>query len=199
MGHKMHNQTLSEPFVSPQSYLNNLSHSPEYFDDHSVLQQLNIILKDRLLTARFQPIINMHDGSILGYEGLIRGPSNSRLHAPINLFKAAWEHNLTVPIEHLCRRIVLEQFKLQNLPGKLFLNVSPESLLQRDAMHGCTLDYIHKLGIQPDRVIIELTEYQPTHDYALLHEAVIHYRKMGFEMLLMIWAKVFLACDSGLN
>lgn len=178
----MHNQMLSEPFVSPQIYLNNLSHSPEYFNDHSVLQQLNIILKDRLLTARFQPIINMHDGSILGYEGLIRGPSNSRLHAPINLFKAAWEHNLTVPIEHLCRRIVLEQFKLQNLPGKLFLNVSPESLLQRDAMHGCTLDYIHKLGIQPDRVIIELTEYQPTHDYALLHEAVIHYRKMGFEI-----------------
>jgi diguanylate cyclase (GGDEF)-like protein len=178
----MPNYTLSEPFVSPQIYLNNLSQSPEFFDDHSVLQQLNIILKDRLLTARFQPIINLQDGSILGYEGLIRGPSNSRLHAPINLFKAAWEHNLTVPIEHLCRRIVLEQFKLQNLPGKLFLNVSPESLLQRDAMHGCTLDYIHKLGIQPDRVIIELTEYQPTHDYALLHDAIIHYRKMGFEI-----------------
>lgn len=146
------------------------------------LEQLNRIIQGRLLNARFQPIIQMTDGSILGYEGLIRGPSDSPLHSPINLFQAASENNLTVTIEHLCRRVVLEQFKALNLPGKLFLNVSPECLLQRDAKHGETLDYIHELGINPERVIIELTEYQPTHDYVLLQEAVLHYRKMGFEI-----------------
>lgn len=146
------------------------------------LEQLNRIIHGRLLSARFQPIIQMSDGSILGYEGLIRGPSDSPLHSPINLFQAAFEHNLTVTIEHLCRRVVLEQFKALNLPGKLFLNVSPECLLQRDAKHGETLDYIHELGINPERVIIELTEYQPTHDYVLLQEAVMHYRQMGFEI-----------------
>lgn len=149
---------------------------------NSVLQQLLRIIRERQLSARFQPIIQMDDGQILGYEGLIRGPSDSTLHSPINLFQAAAEHNLSVTVEHLCRRIVLEQFKALNLPGKLFLNVSPECLLQRDARHGETLDYIHEIGINPQRVIIELTEYQPTHDYALLYEAVLHYRKMGFEI-----------------
>jgi len=156
--------------------------TPHVQKNSDSLEQLNRIIQERLLHARFQPIIQMSDGSILGYEGLIRGPSDSPLHSPINLFQAAFEHNLTVKIEHLCRRVVLEQFKALNLPGKLFLNVSPECLLQRDAKHGETLDYIHELGINPERVIIELTEYQPTHDYVLLQEAVRHYRKMGFEI-----------------
>lgn len=144
--------------------------------------QLTRIIEERSLSARFQPIIQMEDGQILGYEGLIRGPSDSPLHSPLNLFQAAEEHGLRVTIEHLCRRIVLEQFKALQLPGKLFLNVSPECLLRRDARHGETLDYIHEIGINPERVIIELTEYQPTHDYSLLYEAVLHYRTMGFEI-----------------
>lgn len=145
-------------------------------------EQLQHIIKERLLSAHFQAIIQMHDGQILGYEGLIRGPSNNPLHAPINLFQAAREHGLTVTIEHLCRRVVLEQFKALDLPGKLFLNVSPECLLQSDARLGETLDYIHEIGLNPNRVIIELTEYQPTHDYQLLKKAVMHYRDMGFEI-----------------
>jgi diguanylate cyclase (GGDEF)-like protein len=155
---------------------------PHVNESSSSLAQLHRIINQRLLTARFQPIIQMQTGEILGYEGLIRGPSDSPLHSPINLFKAAWENNLTATVEHLCRRVVLEQFAALELPGKLFLNVSPESLLQRDVKHGETLDYIHELGINPERVIIELTEYQPTHDYGLLHDAVMHYRQMGFEI-----------------
>jgi len=151
-------------------------------DDNSLSAQLHRIIEQRSLTARFQPIIEMHNGDILGYEGLIRGPSDSPLHSPLNLFKAASENNLTVTVEHLCRHVILEQFAAQKLPGKLFLNVSPECLLQRDTRNGETLDYIRDLGINPERVIIELTEYQPTHDYGLLCEAVFHYREMGFEI-----------------
>lgn len=158
--------------------------SNTYIESHeqNTFSQLSRIIQERLLSARFQPIIQMEDGQILGYEGLIRGPSDSPLHSPLNLFQAADEHGLRVTIEHLCRRIVLEQFKALQLPGKLFLNVSPECLLKRDARHGETLDYIHEIGINPERVIIELTEYQPTHDYSLLYEAVLHYRTMGFEI-----------------
>lgn len=168
--------------ISPSEDAKKKLQSSETQEQNTLLVQLKRIIENRQLNARFQPIIQMSDGQVLGYEGLIRGPSDSPLHSPINLFQAAAEHNLSVSVEHLCRRIVLEQFKALNLPGKLFLNVSPECLLQRDARHGDTLNYIHELGINPESVIIELTEYQPTHDYALLHEAVLHYRQMGFEI-----------------
>lgn len=147
-----------------------------------MLAQLNEIIDQRLLSALFQPIINLQSGDIIGYEGLIRGPSDSALHSPLNLFKVAWANNLTVRVEHLCRRVVLERFAELGLPGKLFLNVSPECLLQRDAKHGETLDVIHQIGINPEHVIIELTENQPTYDYDLLREAVMHYRGMGFRI-----------------
>lgn len=143
---------------------------------------LHEILAGRKLNALFQPIIHMHSGDIIGYEGLIRGPSDSPLHAPMNLFKVARAHDLTLEVEHLCRQVVLERFAELQLPGKLFLNVSPECLLLRNARHGETLEYIEHIGINPDRVIIELTENQPTYDYELMREAVLHYRNMGFQI-----------------
>ncbi|GGI53327.1 diguanylate phosphodiesterase [Oxalicibacterium solurbis] len=148
-------------------------------DDH-IANRLRDVLLHRRLTPLFQPIVDMQNGQIIGYEGLIRGPSDSPLHSPLNLFKAARACNLSVEVEHLCRRITLEKFAELQLPGKLFLNVSPECLVQPDVRLGETLGYIHEVGINPERVIIELTESHPTYDYDLLREAVKHYRAMGF-------------------
>lgn len=150
--------------------------------DAMLLLRLQEIIEGRELSALFQPIINMQTGSVVGYEGLIRGPSDSPLHSPLNLFKVARANGLSAQVEHLCRHVVLERFAALELPGKLFLNVSPESLLASDIHHGKTLGYIHGAGIHPDRVIIELTETQPTYDYDLLREAVMHYRSMGFQI-----------------
>ncbi len=150
--------------------------------DAMLLLRLEEIIERRQLTALFQPIINMQTGAVVGYEGLIRGPSDSPLHSPMNLFKVARANGLSSDVEHLCRHVVLERFAELQLPGKLFLNVSPESLVASDMQHGKTLGYIHGAGIHPDRVIIELTETQPTYDYDLLREAVMHYRSMGFQI-----------------
>lgn len=148
--------------------------------DSHLAQRLREVLRQRQLTPLFQPIIDMQSGEIIGYEGLIRGPSDSPLHSPLNLFKVARACGLSVEVEHLCRRMTLERFAELQLPGKLFLNVSPECLVQAERRHGETLGYIHEVGINPDRVIIELTESHPTYDYDLLREAVRHYRAMGF-------------------
>lgn len=150
--------------------------------DDSMLGHLHQIIEQRLLSAVYQPIIDMRSGVILGYEGLIRGPADSPLHTPMKLFKLAREHQLTLQVEYLCRRVVLESFAALGLPGKLFLNVSPECLLHQDARHGETLSCLMDIGISPERVIIELTESQPTYDYQLLRDAVRHYRAMGFQI-----------------
>jgi diguanylate cyclase (GGDEF)-like protein len=150
--------------------------------DPKMLARLHEILDQRLLTALFQPIIDMPSGDIMGYEGLIRGPSNSPLHSPIKLFKVARLHHLSVEVEHLCRHIVMDQFVKSGLPGYLFLNVSPGALVQREARLGETLRYLQELGLNPRRVIIELTENEPTYDYEVLRTAAMHYREMGFQI-----------------
>ena len=140
------------------------------------------IMHDRALTALFQPIVDLDSGAIAAYEGLIRGPSNSPLHSPVQLFRAAAMCNRAVEVEHLCRRVTLESFARLGLPGDLFLNVSPDCLLRPEARYGETLAATRELGIDPQRVVIELTEQQPTYDYDLLRDAVRHYRAMGFRI-----------------
>lgn len=144
--------------------------------------ELGDIIARKDLNALFQPIINMGNGQIVGYEGLIRGPSDSPLHSPLALFKVAEENGLMRELEQACRQVVLQRFVEQDLPGKLFLNVSPGCLLQPVFRDNETLDYINEVGLSPSRVIIELTEHQPTYDYTLLREAAVHYRSMGFEI-----------------
>ncbi|WP_371867364.1 GGDEF domain-containing protein [Pseudoduganella guangdongensis] len=151
--------------------------------DELLGQHLLDIIQRRQLHALFQPIVHMQSGEIIAYEGLVRGPSDSPLHSPLNLFRVARANHLAREVEYLCRRIVLERFAELKLPGKLFLNVSPESLVrQPDGVQGETLGYIHEFGINPANVIIELTENQPTYDYELMREAVLHYRNMGFQI-----------------
>lgn len=142
------------------------------------------IIQQRTLSARFQPIVDMTNATIHGYEGLIRGPSDSSLHSPLALFEVARGCQMTVEMEHLCRQVVLEAYSRHALACKLFLNVSPECLLQPNMRSGATLEYIQRLGLDPRNVIIELTESAPTFDYELLREATEHYRGMGFEIAL---------------
>ena len=50
---------------------------------------LDSILANGDLHSLFQPIFSLSERRILGYEALSRGPSNSALHSPINLFAVA--------------------------------------------------------------------------------------------------------------
>jgi EAL domain-containing protein (putative c-di-GMP-specific phosphodiesterase class I) len=156
--------------------------NPSITHQEDITTLLQDIIKNRKLTALFQPIINLKTGDFYGYEGLIRGPSDSLLHAPISLFGAATEQNLLFEIEMLSRQIVLETFVFLNLPGNLFLNVSPESLLHPSFKNGCTLGFLQTLGLPPDRVVIELTENQPIYDFERMRNALLHYRAMGFKI-----------------
>lgn len=145
---------------------------------------LHEILRQRKLSALFQPIVDMRSGEIAGYEGLIRGPADSPLHSPFNLFGAAQRYGLSLETEMLSRHIVLETFAQLDLPGNLFLNVSPETLTHPRFKNGRTLDFMMEVGIAPERVIIELTENQPTYDFATMCSALLHYRSMGFKIAL---------------
>ncbi|MEO8418883.1 MAG: EAL domain-containing protein, partial [Methylophilaceae bacterium] len=145
-------------------------------------RHLHEVIQQRQLTALFQPIVDINNVSILGHEGLIRGPIHSRLHLPLTLFEEARLYQVSVEVEHLSRQIVLESFARLGSPYKLFLNVSPGCLMQPNSGKGSTLAYIHKLGLDPHNVIIELTESSPTFDYNLLRQATEHYRSMGFEI-----------------
>ncbi|MGY3257868.1 bifunctional diguanylate cyclase/phosphodiesterase [Pseudomonas chlororaphis] len=148
------------------------------------LSALSSILAQSGLHSLFQPIICLSERRILGYEALTRGPSNSPLHSPVALFAVARQVGRLNELEIACRQSACKGFSEQQLPGKLFLNVSPESLLEAAHQPGRTLQLLQDFGIPPSQVVIELTEQTPIDDFQLLHNALHHYRDMGFSIAL---------------
>lgn len=146
------------------------------------MKTLQDIIRQRDLSALFQPVMDFASGTFMGFEGLIRGPADSPLHSPMKLFGAAKQQGLSLEVEMLCRQVVLESFAAQSLPGKLFLNVSPEALTHPSFKNGQTLAYLEELHIDPQRVIVEITENQPTFDFQEMRNALLHYRSMGFQI-----------------
>lgn len=148
------------------------------------LSALGTILAQGSVQSLFQPIVSLSRRQILGFEALSRGPSNSPLHSPINLFAVARQAGRLNELEVACREAACRRFSEQRLNGKLFLNVSPESLLEPLHEDGRTLQLLQRYGISPSEVVIELTEQTPTDDFQLLFNALHHYRAMGFSIAL---------------
>ncbi|OZT74634.1 bifunctional diguanylate cyclase/phosphodiesterase [Vreelandella boliviensis] len=147
-------------------------------------QWLNQIIAAEELHVLFQPIVDASQRAIYGYEALIRGPKTSPLHSPLRLFEVATQAGKLVELDLLCRRLAIQRFAELDLPGLLFLNVMPLTIVERDFREGLTLGFIRDSGLPPERVVIELTEHVPIHDYELMRQAVDHYRTMGFQVAL---------------
>jgi EAL domain-containing protein (putative c-di-GMP-specific phosphodiesterase class I) len=148
------------------------------------LSELERILSQDLFNTLFQPIVSLSCRRIHGYEALSRGPSNSPLHAPLALFAVARSAGRLSELEMACRALACTRFSRQALHGTLYLNVSPESLVEPGHQSGRTLQMLQACGIEPARVVIELTEQTPIEDFDLLDRALQHYRKMGFSIAL---------------
>ncbi|GAB3460791.1 bifunctional diguanylate cyclase/phosphodiesterase [Azotobacter salinestris] len=148
------------------------------------LSALDLILARGTLNTLFQPILSLSEQCVHGYEALSRGPSNSPLHAPVPLFGAARHAGRLSELEALCRKNACRRFHELDLDGRLFLNVSPEVLLEPERRTGHTLELLNALGIPPHKVVIELTEQTPIEDFALLDTALCYYRAMGFSIAL---------------
>jgi EAL domain-containing protein (putative c-di-GMP-specific phosphodiesterase class I) len=102
----------------------------------------------------------------------------------LTLFAVARHAGRLSELEMACRKSACKGFSALGLGGKLFLNVSPESLLDPRHQPGRTLKLLQAFGIPPSQVVIELTEQSPTEDFALLDNALHHYRAMGFSIAL---------------
>lgn len=144
--------------------------------------ELERLLNHDLLTALFQPIAAQGGQDIVAYEGLIRGPSDSYLHSPVNLFTAADRCGMLQALDFAARRTVIRSFVKADLPGLLFLNVTPACLAAPGFRSGTTLEILSEAGLSPHRVVIELTEIHPADSLEQLRQALCHYRDMGFRI-----------------
>lgn len=154
------------------------------FSQTTLQKELRRLIEFKLLTPVFQPIVAVENPRIIGYEALIRGPDDSPLHTPDALFAVARESHLLAALEFSCREVSCERFAALNLPGKLFLNMSPISFTDSQYRDGVTREILQRVGLSAERVVFELTESQPLDKLDLLRAASEHFRRQGFAVAL---------------
>lgn len=143
---------------------------------------LKEIIDEKLLQPVFQPIFDLTVPEVTGYEALIRGPKDSIFYNPKNLFDEAKNNNLIVPLEYLCLEIACREFKEKKIQGKLFVNISPMSLIKGNAQKHIVEILQDELSLDREKVVIELSEKYPVDDYALISAGIRYLRDSGYEL-----------------
>jgi diguanylate cyclase (GGDEF)-like protein len=153
-------------------------------EENPLLTELKAILEQKALSPRFQPIFDLRIGELYGFEGLIRGPSDSVLHAPLNLLSVARNGGLLADLERSCIESILGVWSGLPSHHRIFVNLSPSALLDARGRASMGSALVNQLGLLPSNVVVELTEGQPTFDYAPLLEAAEYLRSLGFTIAL---------------
>lgn len=143
---------------------------------------LEHILENAWLTTLLQPILDLAEGRLMGYEALSRGPSNSPLQMPQALFTAAGTHGLLPQLDWACMCSAIRTFARSNLSGRLFVNLSPDSLLDASFTPDAILTELAYAGISSKQMVIEITESTPTLNYARLQQVVAVLHVAGIEV-----------------
>jgi EAL domain-containing protein (putative c-di-GMP-specific phosphodiesterase class I) len=134
------------------------------------------------IRIEFQPILNLNERRLLGYESLSRGPLGSEFENSEVLFRKAREANLTFELERECQRRLISQLKMLPPTSFIFVNLEPILLQSDDFLR---LPLIESIGeIDPRNIVIELTERHSIRDMDLLSRNIDRLREFGFKIAL---------------
>lgn len=141
-------------------------------------------IEHRWLRPVFQPIGSLVTGDVFGFEALIRGPVGTPLESPVALFAEAARAGRHVELERVAARISIQAFMEADLPGKLFLNYSADSLRDIEDTRDDVRTFLQTQGLASDRIVLELTEQAPLGALESLAKAVFSIRSRGAQFAL---------------
>ena len=130
-------------------------------------------MENRQITTLFQPVVNLADRSVVGYEALSRGPAGP-LRSPDALFAAARSAGRNPELDVLCRHLAFLAAEAAGLtePHRLFVNAEPEAMLAFSApLTACRAS-----------VVLELTERELAVRPGRLLKAVASARSLGWSI-----------------
>jgi diguanylate cyclase (GGDEF)-like protein len=147
-----------------------------------VAAQIARVAATGALRAVFQPIFDLRSGRPRGYEALARPMAGSGFSDPSEMFAAAESVGRTVELDLACLTTSISAFARLGLTGSLALNLSPRTLETDEfSVHGL-VQILQRHGVNPNRVVIELTEREAVEDMDRLIRAVQACRAAGIRI-----------------
>ncbi len=151
-------------------------------DNINELNELLDIIIKKQLHSQFQPIVDLRDGQVIGYEALIRGPKGAPLRRPGAMFRAADKARMVSWYDIACQEKCFSLAAQNKLKKLLFINMDPEGLAYLDAYDRSLAMRAREYGISPNSIVVEITERQTLGDYPQLVKYIQHLREDGFKI-----------------
>lgn len=149
---KRHGRTTVEIFEPSQAMQIDRGVTPE------VSAMVVAIAGRRALRPVYQPIVELRSGRVIGFEGLVRPEPGTGFSGPGDLFEAAEASGRTLDLDQACIEVVAAG--AVHLPDDLFIsiNISPQTLEAPEFGPATLVRTLARFGLDPHRVVIELTE-----------------------------------------
>lgn len=148
-------------------------------------EEFKKILNNKLISTKFQPIVCLTTGDIVGYEALSRGPETSIFENPLYLFDVAEKLKLLENLDMLCREKAIfhaNKLSLNTKVTKLFINIDAACLTYTNHNKGETKSLIEKFGFKIDNIVLEITERTLIRDSNLFYQTLAYYQMQGFSI-----------------
>jgi diguanylate cyclase (GGDEF)-like protein len=145
-----------------------------------IMDEFRRLIEIPLLYSVYQPVVDLANGDIMGWEALARGPGEGHFASPKTMFDFAEEVGTLFQLERACRQQAVKDLGRTEHNQKLFLNIHPQTLGDPDFRAGETKGLLADHGLKPENVVFEITERHSIRDFTLFHRTLDHYRSQGF-------------------
>ncbi len=151
-------------------------------ENRAELNALLDTINNKRLGAQFQPIVDLRDGMVLGYEALIRGPKGQSLRRFGQMFHVASKASVVAWFDLACQEQCFARAAAVGLRKLLFVNMDAAGLAFLGLHERTLATRAREAGLDPAQIVIEITERQAVEDFPKLVQYIAGLREEGFKI-----------------
>ncbi|WP_295054982.1 GGDEF domain-containing protein [Sulfuricurvum sp.] len=135
-----------------------------------------------VLDVAFQPIVDIHSGTLFGVEALLRGTDTLGFESIESFFDRLYEENILYSFDLLLREKVIDKFcTIEGYESlKLFYNLDNRVLEMTDFSKGNTFRLLKRHNLDPKAIVFELSEHNEILNIDHFTKLMHHYGDEGF-------------------
>jgi diguanylate cyclase (GGDEF)-like protein len=144
------------------------------------------IREERRIRMLYQPVIDLHNGSRIGWEALARGPETTFFQGPLELFEFSEKVGEARDLDHLCRCLAVEKAAGLAPDKRLFINLHPHCLHHPEYKLAEFIRRVRENNLENHQIILDISEKTGIAgtDRSWLLEKLEFYRASGFLLCL---------------
>ncbi|ADH99009.1 EAL domain-containing protein [Salisediminibacterium selenitireducens] len=146
-------------------------------------QYVNIIQNKRF-TSHMQPIFCTKEGSVYGYEFLLRPSDDAYPFFPGELFSFSQRSGMQSMLDSHARINAIRTGSERLKDEKIFINFLPSSIYDPAHCLKSTFEAANTYNVNPERLVFEVVETEKIVDVAHLKNIFYHYQNAGVKVAL---------------